>query len=215
MARPAVAAALEVVDVECLRGDALIFEHLSFGVPAGHVLQILGANGSGKTSLLRMLSGLAPPDSGEIRWQGEPTTTSPRWREELLYQGIAGGFSANLTVTENLEYGQALAARGALMRVSEALDRVGLGRYGDTFTGRLSSGQRQRAALARLVLIPARAWLLDEPLTALDRDGKKLLEGMLRAHTEGGGIALVATHQGLEVPASCLHTLDLDTRTVC
>jgi len=207
--------ALDVVDIECLRGDALIFEHLSFSVSAGRVVQILGANGSGKTSLLRMLSGLATPTAGDILWHGEPIRESARFHEQLIYQGISVGFSVSLTVRENLEYALAIAARGAQASTARALARVGLTRYHGTLFGRLSSGQRQRVALARLLLVPAQIWLLDEPLTALDRAGKELLEEMLLGHVESSGIALVATHQPLGIPPGYLQTLDMDRRTAC
>lgn len=213
--RAAHAIALDVVDIECLRGDALIFEHLSFSVPPGRVVQILGANGSGKTSLLRLLSGLSTPTAGDIFWHGEPIRVSARFQDQRVYQGISAGFSASLTVRENLEHALALAARGVRTSLMRALAQVGLAQCEGTLLGLLSSGQRQRVALARLLLVPSQLWLLDEPLTALDRAGKKLLEEMLRAHVDHGGVALVATHQPLEIPASLLQTLDMDRRATC
>ncbi len=201
---------LEVRGLECVRADSLVFSALSFTVQGGEILQILGANGSGKTSLLRILSGLSQPTEGEFSWRGKGTAKDLQaWQRELLYVGHVAGVTATLSVSENLRYALALSGRCARLSLPEAIARVGLPGYAAVLAGRLSAGQRQRVALARLLLIPAAVWLLDEPLTALDPSGKILLEAMLRQHAQVGGLALVVTHQTLDIPAPYLRSLQL------
>lgn len=201
---------LSVSNLECLRGDETVLQRLSFNVSAGEILQVLGANGSGKTSLLRILSGLARASDGELQWGGRPLADIPdEWRQSLLYVSHAGGVTNSLTAEENLRFAVALAARPPLRPLDEALAAVGLAALRGAAAGRLSAGQRQRVALARLLLIPAEVWLLDEPLTALDTAGKALVESMLCAHAAQGGLAIVATHQALDLPNPLLRTLGL------
>ncbi len=208
-------AALSALDLECVRGDELVFSNLSFALNDGEILQVLGENGSGKTSLLRILSGLSAASSGELLWRAQPLSADPAdWQSQLHYLSHAGGVTGALTVAENLRYASALADRGALNSLEDALARVGLWHLRDVLTSRLSAGQRQRVALARLVLIPATVWLLDEPLTALDRAGKVLLETLLTEHALTGGLALVATHQALTITRAPLRTLQLSPAVV-
>lgn len=204
---------LEIRNLECLRREEPVFENLSFAVAAGTVVQILGANGSGKTSLLRLLAGLSQPSAGDILWNGCPLAGQlSEWRYAMTYLSHSGGVTPNLTVTENLAFAVALAGRGLRTSLVDALAAVGLANRANDMAARLSAGQRQRVALARLVAIPATVWLLDEPLTALDADGKQCVEVLLAAHAASGGIALVATHQPLALEAATLRTLALDGR---
>lgn len=161
----------------------------------GEVLQIEGPNGSGKTSLLRVLCGLTPPDAGHIRWGGTDIAEDPeRFRRDLTFIGQTAGIKRHLTARENLEAAHAIAGGPAGVDHADALARVGLANHADVPLRRLSAGQARRATLARLLTECSALWILDEPFTALDVDAKRMLEGFIVAHCEAGGIALFTTH---------------------
>jgi heme exporter protein A len=193
---------LEARDLECERGGRKLFGGLSFSLAPGELLRVAGANGSGKTSLLRILCGLLTPSRGEVRWQGEPLA---RLREdfsrELVYLGHAPAVKEELTPAENLEIAcrlAGLAVRADL--VAKALEAFGVP---ERPVRRLSQGQRRRAALARLVLSPAvRLWLLDEPLAALDVTAAALVEALVRSHVAHGGAVVYTTHQSTGIDAA-------------
>lgn len=188
-------------DLECSRDDRLLFSGLSFELRSAQVLQIEGANGSGKTSLLRILCGLRAPDAGEVCWQGE---TISRVREDyysnMVYIGHLPCIKADLSVVENVR--ALLDTRSKTLADSEisvALHQVGLAAYEDVAGKALSSGQRRRILLAFLVLAKARLWILDEPLTALDVQGVALMEGMILKHRAAGGSVIFTTHHGMQL----------------
>jgi heme exporter protein A len=188
---------LQARDLGCSRGDAALFSGLRFELMAGEALQIEGANGSGKTSLLRILAGLTPPDEGEVHWRGRDITGHRQpYQAELGYLGHHLGLKSELTATENLTLG--LGVHGihqAERDLETALARVGLGHRADLAVRSLSAGQRQRVALARLLLQGAVLWILDEPFTALDTDGVELVRGLAEAHLAQGGIVILTSHQ--------------------
>jgi heme exporter protein A len=202
---------LEIEDLECARGGRTLFHGRSFRLRGGELLHVAGANGSGKTSLLRILCGLLPPQRGEVRWQGSPIR---RLREEyskqLVYLGHAAALKDDLSAAENL----AIACRiaGKHFRPSEihrALEIFGV-RGGADLAGKLSQGQRRRAVLARLALsesVPL--WLLDEPFAALDAAAAGLAEELIAKHAARGGIAIYTTHQAAGIEASA-RVLSLD-----
>ena len=171
----------------------MLFRDLSFSLNGGELLRIAGANGSGKTSLLRMLCGLLAPAAGEVRWKGAPLgELREEYFRELVYIGHAPAVKDDLTAAENLAFACALS--GVTAKVDEALQRLRV--PAGKPVKHLSQGQRRRAALARLALsarVPL--WLLDEPFTALDAEGIRLLEDLLTAHVAGGGAVAYATHQ--------------------
>ncbi len=201
---------LEAAELECERGGWVLFRGLSFALRAGESLRVAGANGSGKTSLLRILCGLLPPSSGEVRWQG---TAVQRLREdysrELVYLGHAPAVKDDLSAAENLCVSCALAGMPAAEdAIAEALARFGLAGKGQ-LSRRLSQGQRRRAALARLALSASRPlWLLDEPFSALDVAGVGLLRGLIEAHLARGGAVIFTTHQDAGIATA--RVIDLD-----
>ncbi len=203
------AALLEVVDLECIRGDRLLFGGLAFALGAGEIVQVEGANGAGKTSLLRILCGLARPTAGEVRWQGTDIRAQRAgYGRVVAYVGHAAGVTERLSGIENLRYAARMAGTGA-EGTSAALERVGLADCGELPVRALSAGQRRRVALARLLLLPARLWLLDEPFTALDAGGRALVERLLSEHLRGGGLAVLTSHQPLSVEGSPLRSVNL------
>jgi heme exporter protein A len=177
------------------RGSRSLFEDLSFRLQAGEMLRLTGANGSGKSSLLRALLGLVPLREGDLELAGRPVTPRALCRE-ALYQGHAPASKPEFTALENLAIAAELdGAATALPALIAALDRVGLSRHRTIEARRLSQGQRQRLQLARFALAgPRRLWLMDEPSAALDAEGAELLEALLSAHLASGGAAIVATH---------------------
>ncbi len=187
---------LEMRGLHCSRGDMLLFENLNCMLQAGETLHVRGANGSGKSSLLRILAGLAQPDAGDIIWCGSNSDTlGTDFSTALQYVGHHNGIKLDLTARENLAFHQALAGARDDTGLSAALERVGLSDCAVLPARRLSAGQRRRLALARLLLWHAPLWLLDEPLTSLDDEGRALFCDLMLRHTIGGGIIVMATHE--------------------
>lgn len=192
-------ALLSATDLGLIRGDRRLFGAVAFALEAGELLRIEGHNGSGKTSLLKLIAGLTEPETGEVRWDGEPIRDlGQAYRSNLVWLGHTVGLKGDLTLLENLRFERALrpASRRAL---SEVLARLRI----ETLTGlplrALSAGQQRRAALARLLLSGARLWLLDEPYTNLDRDGRTLVGEVIDEHLAHGGLCVAATHHPLEL----------------
>ncbi|MGH8690622.1 MAG: cytochrome c biogenesis heme-transporting ATPase CcmA [Burkholderiales bacterium] len=187
---------LEAADLTCERGGRSLFRNLNFSLKEGERLRIGGANGSGKTSLLRILCGLLAPAQGEVRWKGQPIRAlGEEYSRSLVHIGHASGLKDELTAAENLEVSCTLAGLAVgPAGVGEALDRLGV--PGAKPVKELSQGQRRRAALARLALsaqVPL--WLLDEPFTALDAAAITLVEALIEQHAGRGGAVAYSTHQ--------------------
>jgi heme exporter protein A len=201
---------LAASELECVRGDRTLFTGLSFAVAPGVGLLVQGANGVGKTSLLRIAVGLAAPAHGEVTWDGQPIRAlGPAYRRELRYCGHPNALKDDLTAVENVRAAAALAGRPITSDAARAaLARVGVDEAADLPARSLSQGQKRRTALARLALDRARLWVLDEPLAALDAGGAEWLAGMLDVHLAGGGMALVTSHQPLAT-RTALATLKL------
>jgi heme exporter protein A len=164
---------------------------------------VQGANGAGKTSLLRIVLGLAPPAHGEVTWDGAPIRSlGETYRRAVLYCGHTNALKDDLSAVENLRTAAALAGH-AITRAQAlgALARSGVERAADLPVRNLSQGQKRRAALARLALSREKLWVLDEPLAALDTEGTQWLGEMLDAHLAAGGMALVTSHQPLTARA--------------
>ena len=205
---------LEIVGLSCMRGDRLLFEGLSVHVSAGEVVQVHGPNGSGKTTFLRILCGLQPPSGGHVRWRGRDLSPgAPEMRAEVQYVGHAGGVKLDLTPRENLDVAMALGARPTGTTAGAALARLGIGRVRDVPLRTLSAGQRQRAALARLLTCGAALWVLDEPFTALDTSGVAIAGAMLREHTEAGGTAMIASHHPVALSGVAPRLVRIGTKT--
>ncbi|NCH12751.1 cytochrome c biogenesis heme-transporting ATPase CcmA [Cronobacter sakazakii] len=186
---------LEARNLACLRDERLLFRALSFRVSPGEIVHLTGANGAGKTSLLRLLVGLARPEEGEVYWRGEPLAHQrSAFHQELLWLGHLPGIKSALTADENLAFYHPQTRREARW---QALAAIGLGGYEDLPVEQLSAGQQRRVALARLWLSEASLWVLDEPLTALDAAGVATLTRRLEAHAARGGTVIVTTHQPL------------------
>jgi len=186
-------------NLECIRGDRVLFSQVELTLAEGRLLQVEGANGSGKTSLLRILAGLSRPSEGEVLWRKQQITDyAADYQAEMAYLGHALGVKADLSALENLLW--SLPLSGVRLSEAEALSllaRVGLDGYEDIPARKLSAGQNQRIALARMLARSALLWILDEPFTALDIGGVALLGSLLDAHLEVGGMAIVTSHQPL------------------
>jgi len=207
---------LEARELECTRGERRLFSGLSFRLGAGQLLRVAGANGSGKTSLLRIMCGLLLPSAGELRWRGRPIRAE---REEycrnLVFIGHLNALKDDLTALENLQVAAALGGMTAdAGRMLAALDRFGVAHCAELPTKILSQGQRRRVALARLALSAAAPlWILDEPFSALDVGAVVELERLLAAHLAAGGMVVLTTHQEVQVVAHAVLRIDLDVHT--
>ena len=210
---------MEQADVLCVenldiwRGERCLCRNLSFRVSSGEALQLQGQNGAGKTTLIRVLTGLGRADEGDVLWRGESLRRNgERYRASLAYLGHSNGVKLGLSPRENLSVAAALLDKPATADIGAILDRVGLHAQADLPCGMLSMGQRRRTGLARLLLSNVRLWFLDEPLASLDVDGVKLLMEMLKAHLNGSGIVIFATHQAMELAPYPVKTVLLDSK---
>ncbi len=191
---------LEARGLACTRNERRLFSDLSFSIRAGEALLIEGPNGSGKTSLLRLLCGLGMPDAGKVFWCGRDLNDNyTEFLAELSFVGHANGIKNELSPRENLLFARALGVAKPVAAIAGALAQVGLRGLEDVPCRALSAGQRRRVALARLLVVDSRVWLLDEPLTALDAKAARALESMLRAHLDDGGLLVFSTHRPIDL----------------
>ena len=203
---------LEAVALSCTRGERRLFSDISVTVKPGTLLAVVGENGSGKTSLLRMLCSLLSPDHGTIMWQGQDIRQLKElYCAQLTYIGHLNGIKDDLTPVETLTVSASLAGeKSSGARVQGALEAVGLRRQVHSLPTRvLSQGQKRRVALARLWLSTRPLWLLDEPFTSLDTAATSFVTQRLQSHLHQGGMVVVVTHQEVALPAEAVQRLRL------
>ena len=202
---------LEVSNLACSRGDHRLFAGLSFSLHPGQIMQVQGANGSGKTSLLRTLCGFLMPDEGDIAWRGENIRELDEdYYAELLYLGHLNAIKDELSALENLQISAGLSGNELDEKEAlAALRRMGLRGRERLPTKVLSQGQRRRVALAHLLASDASLWILDEPLTALDVGAVALIQELIAEHLAGQGMVIYTTHQPLQVAGVEMRSLSL------
>ena len=202
---------LEVINLTCVRGTRRLFKELSFSAENGELVELRGPNGSGKTSLLRILCGLAMPAAGEVRWNGSGIRSlGEEYFGAVAYLGHQNAVKDELTAIENLRISSAVCGYALDKReAEEILKRVGLTQQQNLPARVLSAGQRRRLAMTRLLTSKARLWILDEVLTSLDDTAMNLSREFINAHLKQDGIAIVATHQDLNLAAPRFQRLQL------
>jgi heme exporter protein A len=193
---------LEGTGLSCIRDDRMLFEELAFELYAGQVLLLEGENGSGKTSLLRIICGFREPDSGGIRWCGEAVNDS-QFYAQMAYVGHLDGVKKELTVLENLKVSLALSKPGRYS-IQDALKKVNLAGFDDALVQALSAGQKRRLSLARLLITENCLWILDEPFTSLDKQGIALIETLMMEHCSNNGMIVLTSHHEI-----ALHGIDV------
>ena len=204
---------LSVRDLECTRSGRRIFSGVNFDVAPGEAVQVRGANGSGKSSLLRLLCGLLQPSRGEVHWRGlHIAARDAGLAGDVAYMGHADGLSAELTVRENLLFCLRMAGRsGAEAEGAGVLNDLRLAHRVHEPVRQLSQGQRRRLNLARVVLSKRRLWLLDEPCAGLDTQGEQRFDAYLAEHLRQGGLAVVTTHRDIDRDGPCARALEMDS----
>jgi heme exporter protein A len=204
---------LEAINLGCVRGSRRLFTGLNFTLSPGELLELRGPNGSGKSSLLRIVCGLAAPAEGELRWHGRKTSAlREEYFSELAYLGHQSGIKDELTASENLRIAGGVCGRPLNhSEAHEMLTQVGLEQQRHLSARSLSAGQRRRLAMAQFLALRAKLWVLDEILTSLDEAGMRLSRQLLAEHVTQGGMAMVATHQDLNIAISTVKRIELPT----
>ncbi|HSG10533.1 MAG TPA: cytochrome c biogenesis heme-transporting ATPase CcmA [Gammaproteobacteria bacterium] len=204
-------ASLHAIGLECIRDDRTLFSQLDFTLHPGQVLLLEGRNGSGKTSLLRILCGIRLPDEGSITWDGTDIgRLGPDYHQHMAYVGHRDGNKLDLTPLENLAMARALGKANDTP-LQAALEQVDLQGFEDVPTRNLSAGQQRRLALARLLVTDTVLWILDEPFTSLDVDGIRIVEALLDRHTAQGGMLAVTSHHTVNLDHSRVQRINLSS----
>jgi heme exporter protein A len=207
---PASAASLDVRALHLWRGDRHLLKGVAFTLSAGELIQVVGPNGVGKTSLLRCVAGLLPAESGEVSWSGERIERCrENYLRSLAYLAHSNALKPDLTALENLHYGVGLQRNVSVNELTDILRRLAIEACGELPARVLSAGQKRRVAIARVMLSQARLWVLDEPITNLDAAGIALFEQCMAEHLRGGGLILTAAHQLLLRGEASARTLEL------
>lgn len=201
---------LSVNKLRCIRQGKLLFDNISFSLTPGQVLLVEGANGTGKSSLLRLLSGLATPYSGEVYWQDKLIQSMPvEYGEHLHFVGHANGIKLGLTVQENLELAKELSSSN-VSNFDDILSLLQLSEHKHTPAKNLSAGQKRRIALAKLFIFLKSLWILDEPFTALDVNTQTIFILKLEEHLQHGGIAIISSHHPIHFEKRSAQVVRLD-----
>jgi heme exporter protein A len=202
---------LELINLDCVRGGRTLFRNLNLTVDDGTMVQLQGPNGSGKTSLLRIICGLMGPENGEVRWNGTNIRQlGEEYHQAIAYLGHRNGLKEELTPMENLRISGGVSGNKIdAAQAQAALKLVGLESRQNLPARFLSEGQRRRAALARIITGTAKLWVLDEVLAALDSAAVDLVKSLIEGHLNSGGMAIVATHHELQISAGSLQRLEL------
>jgi len=185
---------LKINNLSCQRGYNLLFKNLSFELNSGEVLKISGPNGSGKTSLMKILAGLNSFETGSIEYDNIKIN-SEKYNLDFLYLGHLAALSPELSCLENLKYTAHLGNNNLNPDFSDALTKVGLEKFENELVGKLSAGQKKRIALSLLFITQSKVWLLDEPFSALDSQAIKIIESRIEEHCNSGGLCILTTHQ--------------------
>ena len=204
-------ATLTFSKLACAKGGRLLFQDVDCTLTAGHWLYIAGANGVGKTSLLRIVCGLAPVESGQILWNHTPIGAQhDSFRQDLCYLGHLNALQESMSVQENLMFTSALGGIALdTQKAKSVLERFGLRGRSQQLVRHLSQGQKRRVALSRLALSTARLWVLDEPYVAMDEAGIQMLSDLIATHLDHGGLAVLTSHQRVPVGTHTAQLLEL------
>ena len=190
--------ALKVEKVHVWRGDRHVLQGVSVSVGPNELVHISGPNGTGKTTLLRVVTGLLRPEQGSVTWQGRSIARDRvEYQRSMAYAAHEPALKGDLTAVENLRFSVGLKRRATLKELQSALDTTGVGACADLPARVLSAGQRRRVSLARVLAMRAPLWLLDEPYANLDAAGSDLVSWLLQSHVQAGGLALVVAHRDL------------------
>jgi heme exporter protein A len=201
---------LEVENLHLWRGERHVLRGVGFAVPRGGCLHVAGPNGSGKTTLLRTVCGLLYPESGRLLWNGRDVHEDlPAFHSGLIYIGHEAPLKADLSARENLRYWVGMRRRIGRGTLEATLQRVGAGAWSERPARTLSAGQRRRVALAALSLLLVPLWLLDEPTTNLDGEGRRLVGGLIAEQRARGGTVVAAVHHELPVEVGGAQRLEL------
>ncbi len=196
--------------LKCVKGSTELFSNIEFELNSGEALLVEGSNGSGKTSLLRILCGFNYPADGDISWDDVSIEGHESYQQQISFIGHASGVKLDLTVMENLVFAQRLVGSSRKeSEIKEIVRAVGLFKQRNILTRKLSAGQKRRVALARLQLEDRPLWILDEPLTALDKEFVTEFETVLKNHLDNNGMLIVTTHRELILPSTKMKRINL------
>jgi len=201
---------LDVKGLSCWRNEQALFSDLSLSLSPKSVLFLQGENGSGKTSLLRILCGFRLPDEGEITWGDKPTSSLPEYFQNISYVGHKNGIKDELTVEENLNLMRSMATASDI-KTESVLKQIGLFKRADVLARQLSAGQKRKLALARLMMTDNSFWVLDEPFTSLDKASVGFFESLIKQHIIRGGMLILTSHHEIDLSGLAVNHLNLSS----